>query len=508
MARREGGGCKGYGFVKLADSAAAEKACKAIRQIAGVPVGVHFKVGGQPGESRAVYHPVLQFSLDRNPSASINVLLQSLRPATDKKAVVAAAIKAVKDRMAGVHLDGDEDKDKATGERRCATLALDMASYLDSFPKCKSLMVNMRACPGFENKTPLAVLHEYAIRLDYQGKAKKDAKQIASAATLEVLLETVAEDQFMQPGKARQQRMMQGTHGRGRGGYSNWNGGGWNGGGRGYGNGWNGHRGGAGYQGRGGRPSGMRSSNCGVRGGREAGRKRDYESAMLGLQGQANVSCAPHMKTPNLAGLVGGGAAQGGLPLSPLTNQGIGAGTTGMGMPAMMTGMTMGGPMGGGMQGDPTNTIGGGLASAMAGGLANTMVTGNINTMVAGTNMMGTMTMGNLQAGTQTGGVMGVGNGSTSISPVSHAGMVSGVNGTKDKTMALGRGMPPLTPGPDALVSLGASMGLSAGQQTSAGLLNWGTGSLGHAHMAQPNGAGFLGTGSFGQQAQLGRFGF
>ena len=44
----------------------------------------------------------------------------------------------------------------------------DPATFLVSYPRCKRLVDTFRANPNTHNKTPLAVLHEYATRLSLE----------------------------------------------------------------------------------------------------------------------------------------------------------------------------------------------------------------------------------------------------------------------------------------------------------------------------------------------------
>uniref|UniRef100_A0A061SHK5 DRBM domain-containing protein n=1 Tax=Tetraselmis sp. GSL018 TaxID=582737 RepID=A0A061SHK5_9CHLO len=109
------------------------------------------------------------------------------------------------------------------------------ASYMEGRDKCRKLMKAFRSNPNNANKTPLSVLNEYATRLNLQltfseeaesktgpfniearlltrpagalyargsgrGRGKKDARQAAAAAALEILLESVPMSEFLQPG--------------------------------------------------------------------------------------------------------------------------------------------------------------------------------------------------------------------------------------------------------------------------------------------------------------------
>lgn len=43
-----------------------------------------------------------------------------------------------------------------------------MAYYLDAYPRCRSLLETFRKNPSTANKTPLAVLNEYAMRQEWE----------------------------------------------------------------------------------------------------------------------------------------------------------------------------------------------------------------------------------------------------------------------------------------------------------------------------------------------------
>lgn len=64
-------------------------------------------------------------------------------------------------------VDDSEDPGKAE-IRESAILQPDMNSYLDKFPRCRGLMVQIRSTPNNDNKTPAGVLNEYATKLNLE----------------------------------------------------------------------------------------------------------------------------------------------------------------------------------------------------------------------------------------------------------------------------------------------------------------------------------------------------
>ena len=47
----------------------------------------------------------------------------------------------------------------------------DPATFMEGYPRCKHLVDTFRANPNTHNKTPLAILHEYATRLSLEVSA-------------------------------------------------------------------------------------------------------------------------------------------------------------------------------------------------------------------------------------------------------------------------------------------------------------------------------------------------
>ena len=166
------------------------------------------------------------FPFDPDPDSSINKLLRLLRSHPNRRTAVAAALKAVEtasqqkpetaeqeDARLGqpedqkpsepVTAEQPEPAKQATGsagtqaeapasaasipavsmpaavqaapaqpasskQREEEVPVLDLAQLLAAFPKCNHLIETFRTSPNTQNKTPLAVLHEYATRLSLE----------------------------------------------------------------------------------------------------------------------------------------------------------------------------------------------------------------------------------------------------------------------------------------------------------------------------------------------------
>ncbi|KAK9822115.1 hypothetical protein WJX74_008796 [Apatococcus lobatus] len=305
---------KGFGTVSFATLQAARRACVELKEVCGRLVSVHMSNEAKEEQQAQVVldQEEVPFSFDADPDSSINKLLRLLRSHPNRRTAVAAALKAVETtsqqkgetaETLADQLDQGEDQkaselisteqpEQATqlagstltqpevsvGEPVTLPAAaqpapaqpasskqkeeevplLDLAQLLAGFPKCNHLIETFRTSPNTQNKTPLAVLHEYATRLSLElaynesaetnlgpfnvearltsvggavlyatgsgkGRGKKDAKQVAAAAVLEMLLANVSESDFLQPGKAKQakhqpQMLADGAFGRIRGG--------------------------------------------------------------------------------------------------------------------------------------------------------------------------------------------------------------------------------------------------------------------------------------------------
>lgn len=243
--RKRTGECKGFGFVRYTDQATAEKACSEVREVCGKPVGVHISRGRSVDQ--LVEDQIADVQEDSDPDASVNKLLRLLRSHTDRKAATAAALKAVLTLPSRKVVPVEETLSLESSPppmMEPPEPIPDPESFLDAFPRCKHLVETFRANPSTHNKTPLAILHEYATRLGLElaynetsegtlgpfnveakltsvggsvlyatgagrGRGKKDAKQVSAAAVLEMLLVNVPESDFLMPGKAKQTKTVQ-----------------------------------------------------------------------------------------------------------------------------------------------------------------------------------------------------------------------------------------------------------------------------------------------------------
>lgn len=104
---------------------------------------------------------------DADPDASVNKLLRLLRSHTDRKAAIAAALKAVLTLPSRKVVPAEEAAviESSPPVSEPPEPIPDPESFLDSFLRCKHLVETFRANPSTHNKTPLAILHEYATRL-------------------------------------------------------------------------------------------------------------------------------------------------------------------------------------------------------------------------------------------------------------------------------------------------------------------------------------------------------
>jgi len=105
---------------------------------------------------------------DSDPDASVNKLLRLLRSHTDRKAATAAALKAVLTLPSRKVVPVEETLSVESSPppmMEPPEPIPDPESFLDAFPRCKHLVETFRANPSTHNKTPLAILHEYATRL-------------------------------------------------------------------------------------------------------------------------------------------------------------------------------------------------------------------------------------------------------------------------------------------------------------------------------------------------------
>ena len=135
-------------------------------QVCGKPVGVHISRGRSVDQ--LVEDQIADVQDDADPDASVNKLLRLLRSHTDRKAAISAALKAVLTLPSRKVVPAENpvpvESSPPVSEPPPEPIP-DPDSFLDSFLRCKHLVETFRANPSTHNKTPLAILHEYATRL-------------------------------------------------------------------------------------------------------------------------------------------------------------------------------------------------------------------------------------------------------------------------------------------------------------------------------------------------------
>lgn len=135
-------------------------------QVCGKPVGVHISRGRSVDQ--LVEDQIVDVQDDADPDASVNKLLRLLRSHTDRKAAISAALKAVltlpSRKVVPAETPVPVESSPPVSEPPPEPIP-DPDSFLDSFLRCKHLVETFRANPSTHNKTPLAILHEYATRL-------------------------------------------------------------------------------------------------------------------------------------------------------------------------------------------------------------------------------------------------------------------------------------------------------------------------------------------------------
>ena len=129
-------------------------------------MGVHISRGCSVDQ--LVEDQIADVQDDADPDASVNKLLRLLRSHTDKKAAISAALKAVLTLPSRKVVPAEDpaaiESSPPVSEPAPEPIP-DPDSFLDSFVRCKHLVETFRANPSTHNKTPLAILHEYATRL-------------------------------------------------------------------------------------------------------------------------------------------------------------------------------------------------------------------------------------------------------------------------------------------------------------------------------------------------------
>lgn len=132
-------------------------------QVCGKPVGVHISRGRSVDQ--LVEDQIADVQEDSDPDASVNKLLRLLRSHTDRKAATAAALKAVLTLPSRKVVPVEETLSVESSPPPVPEPIPDPESFLEGFLRCKHLVETFRANPSTHNKTPLAILHEYATRL-------------------------------------------------------------------------------------------------------------------------------------------------------------------------------------------------------------------------------------------------------------------------------------------------------------------------------------------------------
>ena len=129
-------------------------------------MGVHISRGRSVDQ--LVEDQIADVQDDADPDASVNKLLRLLRSHTDRKAAISAALKAVLTLPSRKVVPAEDpaaiESSPPVSEPPPEPIP-DPDSFLDSFVRCKHLVETFRANPSTHNKTPLAILHEYATRL-------------------------------------------------------------------------------------------------------------------------------------------------------------------------------------------------------------------------------------------------------------------------------------------------------------------------------------------------------
>lgn len=129
------------------------------------------------------HFPTLRFSLLRLDGISSLHLMQQYKfgalASTSAKALLlkcSSSCRALEDSNRGEALDGRIDEEDARMKED--DLLPDPATFLESYPRCKRLLDTFRANPNTHNKTPLAVLHEYATRLSLEVNKKSPSHHL------------------------------------------------------------------------------------------------------------------------------------------------------------------------------------------------------------------------------------------------------------------------------------------------------------------------------------------
>ncbi|EFN52131.1 hypothetical protein CHLNCDRAFT_58974 [Chlorella variabilis] len=246
--KRDRGDCRGYGFVRMANREAAEAACQTVKEACGVPVAMSLSSSKTLPElhaAAAAAAATTPLQLPKDSDSSLVQLMEAVRQQKDRQAAVTTALVAVLHPAAEkpAAAVGGKQQRGAEGGPGTSSPAVgeeglpDGTNYMDPYPAVKALMAEFKA-RGQDNKTPLAMLNEYASRLALRvdteeqpppegatgpisvaiklvnsrggqsfatstgrGRTKQIGRQIASAALLETILETVPAEDLLAPNR-------------------------------------------------------------------------------------------------------------------------------------------------------------------------------------------------------------------------------------------------------------------------------------------------------------------
>eukprot|EP01025_Chloroclados_australasicus_P007081 TRINITY_DN1225_c0_g1_i2.p1 TRINITY_DN1225_c0_g1~~TRINITY_DN1225_c0_g1_i2.p1 ORF type:complete len:1036 (-),score=184.99 TRINITY_DN1225_c0_g1_i2:260-3175(-) len=240
--RKKIGECRGYATVKVPSLESAQKLCEELKEVDGRIVGVHIARGKALDESGFPYYPAEMYTELTEPEegSTIKQILDTVRGSIDKQGEVMSTIRDIFYPRSSQ--DDSEDievltenggspptkkrkKEDGEGESIDEVIARECRG-------CNRLINKFRATATGGSKTALAILNEYAARLNMEvsyeeegdetgmfkccaklnrrgsgnslyaqgigtGRSKKDAKQLSAAFIIESLLKRVPESDFM-----------------------------------------------------------------------------------------------------------------------------------------------------------------------------------------------------------------------------------------------------------------------------------------------------------------------
>lgn len=138
---------------------------------------------GTSGGAGATDDDLLLALLDGS-DASIGRLLRLIRSHGNTRAAISAAVAAVQALPCERGSDASgSGRTSPTSRREKKELkeegepVPDPATYLNSYPRCKQLINAFRLNSNTHNKTPLAILHEYATRLNLEASREGAARR-------------------------------------------------------------------------------------------------------------------------------------------------------------------------------------------------------------------------------------------------------------------------------------------------------------------------------------------